>query len=855
MTEKKQFVPGITVSSVGAALLGLLLTGIFTQYFDIIVGLSFASEHTLALPAIWSFLIILIMCGLAFLFTRLRLLTRAEGICVLYIMLIASPLMTQGFWHRVVAVIATNPKMADFEKMDAFNDRLWPHGPNLLKGALDVANRDALSFSGAHGWETIEYEEGETADLPVLSNTKKDEVSTVRIRLPIARDGKPFIVRGEPYMISVLVRADDLGPGAGYRCRVYHDDEERFTEFFASSAGPKVSFLHRRGFQRVGAYGVKFSPEADESVTLEFSLSGAGRLALCEPKLFSVAALEGIYKGKKVVRQSEFDALPPAQRANLLVKPDTMWSLAGIRFLLAGYIPVRDWAGTLFTWTSFVVLLLLGTLAINIIMRRQWLENERFVMPVAKIPEALADIGLRGGDGSRSIWTNRLMWTGFVVTVLCMLWRAWNFYNPEVPLPGLLKRTELAPYFSDPGWGGMWSRVRFEIVPIFLAMCMFMELNVLMSIVVGYFVFRSQSWVGEMTGMTSDPNFPYAHHQAIAAFVAYGLIVLFFTRKYLGRVVGAAIRGDRELSQGEAMSYRWALITLLLTLAGSVAWAHWLGITKSGMLIFFVFLLLVGFVCTKIRTECGAPWGYFAPYNLALFMALFGGIGAFGPEAMLFCYVASFMLAPTVFFLIPGAQMELLEMGKRRRVQPRHLVYAALLGIVGGMVVGGWVFLSNAYALGGETSRYAWAFDTKWWYFFSYNQDMTAATNAYLGQTAAPAAGGGVDPAWVAVGITAAVTVVLTVLRQVFAGFWFHPVGFVLGSSNFMDYVWGSALTAWLVRTIVLRIGGAATVKNKLQPIFIGVFLGAALSYLLIGVHAAFLQAQGIDKIYPVLRP
>ena len=73
MTEKKQFVPGLTVSSVGAALLGLLLTGIFTQYFDIIVGLSFASEHTLALPAIWSFLIILILCGLTFLLTLKRL--------------------------------------------------------------------------------------------------------------------------------------------------------------------------------------------------------------------------------------------------------------------------------------------------------------------------------------------------------------------------------------------------------------------------------------------------------------------------------------------------------------------------------------------------------------------------------------------------------------------------------------------------------------------------------------------------------------------------------------------------------------------------------------------------------------
>ena len=70
-----------------------------------------------------------------------------------------------------------------------------------------------------------------------------------------------------------------------------------------------------------------------------------------------------------------------------------------------------------------------------------------------------------------------------------------------------------------------------------------------------------------------------------------------------------------------------------------------------------------------------------------------------------------------------------------------------------------------------------------------------------------------------------------------------------------MDYIWGSALTAWAVRSIVLRLGGAATVRNKLQPVFVGVFLGAVLAYLLLGIHAAYLRSIGIDKIYPILTP
>jgi len=371
--------------------------------------------------------------------------------------------------------------------------------------------------------------------------------------------------------------------------------------------------------------------------------------------------------------------------------------------------------------------------------------------------------------------------------------------------------------------------------------------------VIGYFLFRSQSWVGHMTGMNVNPNYPFPSEQALGSFIAYAGVVLFFTRKYLWRVLKAAIRGDRAASEGEAMSYRTAVIMLVCCTVGVALWARWLGIAWPSMLLFFGLLLCVGFVCSKFRAECGAPWGYFAPGNLALFMVVMGGISSFGAEAMLFCYIASFMLAPTVFFLIPGAQMELLEMGKRWRVQPRHLVAVALLGILGGMLVGGWVFLSNAYSLGGETSRYGWAFDTKWWYFFSYNQDMAAATNTYLGTVAnAPA---GLNPAWYAVGLAGLVSIVLTVLRQLFAGFWFHPLGFVIGSSNLMDYIWGSALAAWVVRSAVLRLGGAATVRNKLQPFFVGVFLGAAFCYALLGAHAVYLRSIGIDKIFPILGP
>lgn len=834
-----------------ACILGMLAMTILVQYSDVIVGISFASEHTLALPVLWTFVLLSLFSGLLYVVGRFRFLNRAEMLFVMYAMLIAAPLTTQGFWHRFVAIIATNPRSGSFDRLDATNDKLWPHGLNLMRNAFRADNA-ALQAVGSCSWEEVEYEEGRKAVLPVLVNREKDAVSGVRIRLPIEKDGKPVVVRGEQYLVTILARATDLGPSANYYCRVFNDDSTTPSLFFQSSEGPKVTFQRRKGFRRVGAYGVKFSPDAKESVTVEFGLEGNGRLELWDPKLFSVAVIETLFTGKKVVTESEYAQLAPAERANLIVKPDRMWSLAGLKYWLSGYIPVAEWAVPVLVWTTFVLLLLTATLAVNVILRNQWIDNERYQMPVSRIPAALMDDEGAEYDAMPPIWKNKLMYAGFAICLVWMLLKAWSFYNPKVP--DLTVKIRFGQLLSDPGWGGMWDRWQLEIDGIFLPMCIFMELNVLMSLVIGYALFRMQSWFGYMGGYTVDPLFPYAGEQAIGAYLGYAAIVLFFTRRYLWKTLKAAIRGDRAASAGEAMSYRSAFVLLALTLIGSVVWARWLGISTAGILVFFLFLLTIGFVASKIRAECGTPWGYFAPGNLALFLGLLGGVWRFGPEAMIFCFMASFMIAQTVFFLIPGAQMELLGLGKRWNVTPRHLAWCAVIGVLGGMLIGGWVFLSNAYALGGNSLQYAWAFDVKTWYFHAYNQDMLAAGNAYLGQ-AKGATDTGLAPAWWAFGLSASITAILAVFRQLFSGFWFHPVGFVLGSSNFMDYIWGSALTAWVIRSVVVRLGGAATVRNKLQPFFVGVFLGACAAYLLLLAHAAYLQSMGIERICPTLTP
>jgi hypothetical protein len=48
-----------------------------------------------------------------------------------------------------------------------------------------------------------------------------------------------------------------------------------------------------------------------------------------------------------------------------------------------------------------------------------------------------------------------------------------------------------------------------------------------------------------------------------------------------------------------------------------------------------------------------------------------------------------------------------------------------------------------------------------------------------------------------------------------------------------LQNVWGSLLAAWTVRLSVLRLGGAATVREKLVPAAVGIFFASLLAHAL----------------------
>ena len=849
--------PGITPRSLAAMLLCILMAAMYTNY-----SCTFLAEHyqvveaAIPFPAIMAVLFATVLVGVVALFTRCRLLTRAELVCIAFATMISAPMMSEGFWQRFFGTIAAAPRAQSFDYLDVFDDGLWPHGPNLVEGAFDddKGKSGAMSLSCGSftniSWSVVEYEEGVSGRCPTITNSLPSDETWLTFTIPVDPTDPDSPVPSHPHLASVLAYIEGGEAESEVFCRAYADDNPVSQTLFINASTPKKTLVHRLGFVRMGNYGAIPARNCASNLVVRLGFHGRGSVTFADPKFFSVYALESCFRGRKMIDEADWLALPPEERpAGAVVRPSNLWSLKGVAFLLSGHIPLRDWVRPAAIWSAFVLLLLLALFCVNVIMRRKWAESERYPMPNARIPLAIVGAGEDESSPWAAIWTNRYVWAGLLFGLFFGLVKGWHFYNSRIP--NLTVDIPLSDYITNPVFGATF-HTSFVFLLTICSIAVFFELNVLLSMVLGYWIFRASYCFGHVTGIEVNSGFPWRHETAVGSYLGYFAIVLALSAKYLWSVVKDAVRGT-GMQKGDVLSPRAAVLAFVLAHVGIAVWAHVAGVPSGPVVVFFAFLVSLGFVAAKFRAECGSPYGYFTPYNCMCFVMVAGGLAVFGEKGVFMSLVLSGCFTVTTFYLIPGMQFELIETGRRLRIRPRHILMTCLVGILGGLFIGGWSFLTHGYADGADNIRGAWLYNSYGWFVNSFREPLARATNDWLSADGMQAA----SSPWQgrAMFFGGAVMAVLTLLRQFFSGFWFHPVGFMLGWTDIDNGApWGTLLVAWAIRLTVLKIGGARAVRNKLLPFFTGVFIGCLLSIAVFTVvnTGAFLSGSpNFAKLLP----
>ena len=81
-------------------------------------------------------------------------------------------------------------------------------------------------------------------------------------------------------------------------------------------------------------------------------------------------------------------------------------------------IPWEAWIHPLLIWFSFFIALYVVMIAMMVVLRKQWMDNERLVYPIMQLP---MDLLRHEGEGLvNPFFKNPIMWMGFAIPCLVL---------------------------------------------------------------------------------------------------------------------------------------------------------------------------------------------------------------------------------------------------------------------------------------------------------------------------------------------------------------------------------------------------------------------------------------------------
>lgn len=879
MSEQHRARRDFNARSFALGLVSLVLLAVWSHWHSVIaINRTQLSEGSPPVGGVGVFLGVFVVVALWELANRRFRLPRGELVVIYAMLMVAAPWMAHGIWYRFVGLVFTIPRDVEQERLfPHYSDKLWPHGPQLNgnRGFERGFEGYALTVAPTKDDEDEEVPLPEPAGRVILEaanapaqgyercvtlRTQDVEVLKFRCRIPV-RDaaGKVRIVPGENYLLSYAARIREARGSTLMTCYLLTDRKDK-TTINTLNRDTKASFSTPDAFQPVHQPKVLIPDRLDEYVDIVFEFKGAGTLQLTDIRFYNNEAIQSLYQGRLEVRASDLDRLPPNERARVDVRPDRLWSLRGLAYRLRGNIPLDQWARPALWWGSLILVLYLAVMALMVLLRRQWAEHERFGFPMLILPRTLLEEE-SGPDGCFrfAVFRRRSTWIGFGVAVFLIALRGLHHY---LHTPYLKTELDITAFVQNHRpllsfFRGFYPHP-FNVSLIILPIAFFIELELLGSILLCFLVCSLPYYLREdmFTSWRSIKDFPFVFQQHTGAYMALAVIALYAGRRHLWQTLQCALGRGGELDDSEeAWSYRKAFVVLGAAVAFLCWWMQQVGVGLWQAVLYVVFLLACAISTARIRVECGTPWTYLTPYTPLIIFTALGGAHFFGTEMFVIMIVSGGFLCSASYLMCAPTQVEMLQLGRLLNVSPRCINRGMFMGAAGGLVFGGMFLLSIAYCKGGMNVTYI----GDWVAQQAFQIRNVTTEVAYQDQRFQKCQDErrpfGFDvkrpDAW-ALAVSFTVTILLFVAKSLWVNFPLHPVGYILANTYFINMVWGSLLTALVVKGIALKAGGVLVVRNILRPFFVGMFLGAVASYVLWDVVALVLQAFGYMDTFHV---
>ena len=471
---------------------------------------------------------------------------------------------------------------------------------------------------------------------------------------------------------------------------------------------------------------------------------------------------------------------------------------------------LQFWVKPLALWGSLLIVLIAMMLAINVLIRKQWTENEKLVFPLVQLP-----IAMTAEDSGPKFFSNRLMWMGFGLAFLIGLVNGLHVLYPSMPVLEGIKAYPLAPYFQNRPWSAI-NRLRdcnISMYPFTVGLAYFIPLDLSFSCWFFYVARKLWQVFGAMMGWDAAGTsaFPYWDAQSSGAWLALSIIILLGTLPHIKSVWKLAFRATGSTEEmAEAALYRKSFYVLGLGAAFLVVLSKYMGLPPLLAIIFFAVYFLLSLAMTRVRAELGTPHEiYFVnPQQIMLSLLGFNAIG-----------IANMTILQSMYWFnrcyrshpMPN-QLEAMKMADGTKIKLKSLVAVLMLSAVVGLLTSYWASVHVTYQAGAAAKCLGFK---SWVGAESFDHLSNMIKNKPT-----------TDLAWMLNMVGGALMVIgLKSMRGAFVNWPFHPAGYALAISFAMDYFWFAIFVGWLVKLIIIRYGGMK-LHNTFVPFFLGLILG-----------------------------
>ncbi len=483
-------------------------------------------------------------------------------------------------------------------------------------------------------------------------------------------------------------------------------------------------------------------------------------------------------------------------------------------------IPWEAWRGPLFFWGMLAMLFLLATFASCSLLRRQWVENEKFSFPLVTLPLMIAE-DPEPGRKVNAFFRNPVLWGGVLFSTIIHTIKGLHLLYPSIPDINL--EWSFNDFLTVRPWNLIgWFPARILLMVVGIAYLLPAE--VCFSLWFFFLVFKAQvmlcgfyNWLMPGPQGYSDTNFSAL--QAYGGGIALVLWTLWTGRRHFSDIVEKALGGPRAKDiddSGELLSYRTALICLFIAYGGIALW-----LTMAGVSILLTLVSLVTMTLGLITISwavCQAGLVFMAqPYgSIDIFSFLFGTAPFKTSELFtmtrwetMFLFDPREMLAPSVMM---GA--------KTTEVAPKNtrpLMTAIVVTVLLAFAVSLYASLALPYYNGGGNSLNN---------LFTYKWSPEKPLNFLGGAASVPFKGDLSNGLHLLTGFV--VFLGLLILRAQF-NFGVHPIGILCAGVWAIKMLWLSLFIGWFAKSIIQRYGGMKGYQFFL-PFFLGLVLGDVIN-------------------------